>query len=89
MYRDFLTLEELKQTIVADKTVSTEVNASNFNRFPLRFILTDSFDDCFKRQDGTYIPFSDYVEWLGLVSLCEGIESDGIYECRVVFAFDN
>lgn len=53
MYRDFLTLEELKQTIVADKTVSTEVNASNFNRFPLRFILTDSFDDCFK-----------LIEWL-------------------------
>ena len=32
---------------------------------------------------------SHYVEWLGLVSLCEGIESTGEYECRVVFAFDN
>ncbi len=53
MYRDFLTLEELKQTIVADKAVSTEVEASNLNRFPLRFILTDSFDDCFK-----------LIEWL-------------------------
>ena len=53
MYRDFLTLEELKQAIVADKAVSTEVEASNLNRFPLRFILTDSFDDCFK-----------LIEWL-------------------------
>ncbi len=53
MYRDFLALEELKQAIVSDKTVSTEVEASNLNRFPLRFILTDSFDDCFK-----------LVEWL-------------------------
>ena len=47
------------------------------------------YDDCFKREDGTYKPFADYVEWLGLVSLCEGIESDGVHECRVVFAFDN
>lgn len=51
--------------------------------------LRQCFDDCFKQEDGTYIPKSDYVEWLGLVSLCEGIESDGIHECRVVFAFDN
>lgn len=51
--------------------------------------LRQCFDDCFKQEDGTYKPFSDYVEWLGLVSLCEGIESDGIHECRVVFAFDN
>lgn len=47
------------------------------------------FDDCFKQEDGTMHPFADYVEWLGLVSLCEGIESTGEYECRVVFAFDN
>lgn len=53
MYRDILTLEELKNTIIADKNVSTEVGASNQNRFPLRFILTDSFDDCFK-----------LIEWL-------------------------
>lgn len=53
MYKDFLTLEELKQMIIADKTVSTDVEASNLNRFPLRFILTDSFDDCF-----------ELVEWL-------------------------
>lgn len=53
MYRDILTLEELKQTIVADKNISTEVDASNLNRFPLRFILTDSFNDCFK-----------LIEWL-------------------------
>ena len=51
--------------------------------------LRQCFDDCFKEEDGTYKPYSDYVEWLGLVSLCEGIESDGVYECRVVFAFDN
>lgn len=51
--------------------------------------LRQCFDDCFKREDGTYKPYSDYIEWLGLVSLCEGIESDGIHECRVVFAFDN
>ena len=53
MYRDILTLEELKDTIIADKNVSTEVGASNQNRFPLRFILIDSFDDCFK-----------LIEWL-------------------------
>ena len=53
MYRDILTLEELKQAIIADKNVSTEVGASNLNRFPLRFILTDCFDDCFK-----------LIEWL-------------------------
>lgn len=53
MYRDILTLEELKEAIIADKNVSTEVGASNQNRFPLRFILTDSFDDCFK-----------LIEWL-------------------------
>ena len=47
------------------------------------------FDDCFKHEDGTFKPYSDYVEWLGLVSLCEGIESTGEYECRVVFGFDN
>lgn len=51
--------------------------------------LRQCFDDCFKQDDGSYKPNSDYVEWLGLVSLCEGIESDGIHECRVVFAFDN
>ena len=51
--------------------------------------LRQCFDDCFKQEDGTYKSKSDYVEWLGLVSLCEGIESDGIHECRVVFAFDN
>ena len=53
MYKDILTLEELKQTIITDKNVSTEVDASNLNRFPIRFILTDSFDDCFK-----------LIEWL-------------------------
>lgn len=53
MYKDILTLEELKQEIIADKNVSTEEGASNLNRFPLRFILTDSFDDCFK-----------LIEWL-------------------------
>ena len=51
--------------------------------------LRQCFDDCFKEEDGTYKPYSDYIEWLGLVSLCEGIEYDGVYECRVVFAFDN
>ena len=51
--------------------------------------LRQCFDDCFKQEDGSYKSKSDYVEWLGLVSLCEGIESDGIHECRVVFAFDN
>jgi len=51
--------------------------------------LRQCFDDCFKQEDGTMKPNSDYVEWLGLVSLCEGIESTGEYECRVVFAFDN
>nr|DAU84887.1 MAG TPA: hypothetical protein [Caudoviricetes sp.] len=51
--------------------------------------LRQCFDDCFKEKDGTYRPNSDYIDWLGLISLCEGIESDGIYECRVVFAFDN
>lgn len=51
--------------------------------------LRQCFDDCFKQEDGTIKPHADYVEWLGLVSLCEGIESDGIHECRVVFAFDN
>lgn len=51
--------------------------------------LRQCFDDCFKEKDGKYKEYSDYVEWLGLVSLCEGIESDGIHECRVVFAFDN
>ena len=49
--------------------------------------LRQCFDDCFKNEDGTYK--GDYIEWLGLVSLCEGIESDGIHECRVVFCFDN
>ena len=49
--------------------------------------LRECFDDCFKNEDGTY--HGDYVEWLGLVSLCEGIESDGKHECRVVFCFDN
>lgn len=53
MYRDIQTLEELKEAIIADKNASTEVGASNLNRFPLRFILTDSFEDCFK-----------IIEWL-------------------------
>ena len=51
--------------------------------------LRQCFDDCFKDENGNYKPNSDYVEWLGLISLCEGIESDGINECRVVFWFDN
>ena len=51
--------------------------------------LRQCFDDCFKEEDGTYKPYSDYSDWLGLVSLCEGIESDGKTECRVVFYFDN
>lgn len=51
--------------------------------------LRQCFDDCFKEEDGTYKQYGDYVKWLGLVSLCEGIESDGIHECRVIFAFDN
>ena len=51
--------------------------------------LRQCCEDCFKQEDGTMKPYADYVEWLGLVSLCEGIESTGEYECRVVFAFDN
>ena len=51
--------------------------------------LRQCFDDCFKEEDGSYKSPSDYIEWLGLVSLCEGLESDGRHECRVVFAFDN
>ena len=51
--------------------------------------LRQCFDDCFKSEDGTMKPDCEYVEYLGLVSLCEGIESTGEYECRVVFAFDN
>ena len=50
--------------------------------------LRQCFDDCFK-ENGDYKPYSDYVDWLGVVSLCEGIESTGEFECRVVFAFDN
>ena len=49
--------------------------------------LRQCFDDCFIMEDGTLS--GDYVDWLGLVSLCEGIESTDEYECRVVFAFDN
>lgn len=49
--------------------------------------LRQCFDDCFIMEDGTFS--GDYVDWLGLVSLCEGIESTDEYECRVVFAFDN
>ena len=49
--------------------------------------LRKCFDDCFKDEDGTYK--GDYVDWLGLVSFCEGIESTGEFDCRVVFAFDN
>ena len=48
--------------------------------------LRQCFNDCFK-LGGAY--HGDYSIWFGLVSLCEGIESDGIHECRVVFAFDN
>lgn len=51
--------------------------------------LRQCYDDCFFDENGKIIPFSDYIDWLGLVSLCEGIESTGDYECRVVFAFDN
>lgn len=49
--------------------------------------LRQCFDDCFKQENGTID--SSYIDWLGLVSLCEGIESTGEYEVRVVFAFDN
>lgn len=49
--------------------------------------LRQCFDDCFKDENGNL--FGDYIEWLGLVSLCEGIESSGTHECRVVFCFDN
>jgi len=49
--------------------------------------LRQCFDDCFKDVKGNYQ--GDYIEWLGLVSLCEGIVSDGKHECRVVFCFDN
>lgn len=31
----------------------------------------------------------DFVEWFGLLGAMEGIEKDGIYECRAVFWFDN
>ena len=51
--------------------------------------LRQCFNECFKDENGEYRPLADYVRWLGLVSLCEGIESDGKHECRVVFAFDN
>lgn len=51
--------------------------------------LRQCFNECFKDENGEYRPLADYVCWLGLVSLCEGIESDGRHECRVVFAFDN
>lgn len=51
--------------------------------------LRQCFDDCFKNDDGTYKEIADFADYLGLVSLCEGIESSGLYECRVVFAFDN
>jgi len=51
--------------------------------------LRQCFDDCFKESNGTYKANSTYIEWFGLVSLCEGLESSGEYECRVVFVFDN
>ena len=31
----------------------------------------------------------EYVEWLALAGAMEAIESDGNYECRAVFWFDN
>lgn len=48
--------------------------------------LRQCLDDCYRKG---YEKAYGYVDWLGLVCMCEGIESTGEYECRVVFAFDN
>ena len=49
--------------------------------------MKNSFNTIFKDENGNYI--GDYIEWLGLVSYMEGLESSGEYECRAVFWFDN
>ena len=30
-----------------------------------------------------------FVEWFALLGAMKGIETDGLYECRAVFWFDN
>lgn len=49
--------------------------------------MKNSFNTIFKDENGNYV--GDYIEWLGLVSYMEGLESSGEYECRAVFWFDN
>lgn len=49
----------------------------------MRKMVTDNF---YTNELGWH---GDYVEWLALVGAMEAIETDGNYECRAVFWFDN
>lgn len=39
------------------------------------------------KENGKYS--GDYIAWLGLLGLMKGLETDGRYECRAVYWFDN
>lgn len=45
MYSEFLSFDELKQCVIADKQ-SVGVDAYTRNRYPIRFVLLDNFRDC-------------------------------------------
>lgn len=45
MYSEYLSFDELKQCVVADKQ-SVGVDAYTRNRYPIRFVLFDNFRDC-------------------------------------------
>lgn len=45
MYSEFLSFDELKQCVIADKQ-SVGVDAYTRNRYPIRFVLFDNFRDC-------------------------------------------
>ena len=50
MYHKFNSREELYQCVCDDKS-AYGINSITLNRYPIRFVLFDNFDDCFDFVD--------------------------------------
>ena len=66
MYKEFGNIDALMQCINEDKTISG-INSATAGRFPVRFVLFDSFNDCYdfvERLMDNGIALSSVNEWL-------------------------
>jgi len=66
MYKEFGNIDALMQCINEDKTISG-INSATAGRFPVRFVLFDSFNDCYDfvgRLMDNGVALSSVTEWL-------------------------